>query len=218
MISAPEFEDSLLYHSFRVGYQVNETLRMGLGGDLSSSAARASPTWYDPCLYAEILSSTSRPTPYTTLSISLPMTRNSQESLRVTSLVLAQSWLFSRRESIWQWGLQYSLNPIFEYEPLPEGIRDRQLFFASFGHSLTFRISDHWSLSSRTSFQLEHRRPLTPESPFLQVPFPESHHLGITWSAPIKPVQVSVGATLQTVLFQPEVQTSRIGGHLALGF
>jgi hypothetical protein len=150
--------------------------------------------------------------------MSLPLTRSSQESLRITSVVFTQSWALSGHRSPWQWGVQYSLNPVFEYEPLPEGIRDRQLFFASLGHSVSLRLSDQWSLSSRSSFQVEHRRSVSGDSPFFQVPFPESHHLGITWSTPSQPVRVSVGATLQTVLFHPEARTSRIGGHLALGF
>ena len=218
LMSVPGFEEPLLYHSVRLGYQVNETLRMGLGGDVSSSATSTSTTWYDPVLYAELLSSASPPTPYTTLSMSLPFTRSSQDSLRITSVVFTQSWSLSGRQSPWQWGVQYCLNPVFEHEPLPGNLRDRQLFFASVGHSLSLRLSDRWSLSSRSSFQLEHRRPVSAESPFLQVPFPESHHLGITWSTDLRPVRVSLGATLQTVLFHPEARTSRIGGHLALGF
>jgi len=218
IVSTPGLSESNLFHSFRLGYSVNESLRMGLGGDLSSSIDSPSTTWFDPTLYAEFLSFSSRPTPFTTLSISLPFSRPSQESLRITSVAFTQSWQLSRRESRWQWGLQYGLNPIFEYDPLPGGIRNRQLFFASFGHTVSFRITDHWSLSSRTSFQIEHRRSDSPESPFFQVPYPESHHLGLTWFAPLHPVRLSVGATLQTVLFQPEVRTSRIGGHLALGF
>ncbi len=218
LISMPGVEEPLLYHSFRLGYQVNETLRMGLGGDLSNSVSSTSTTWYDPCLYAELLSTSSPPAPYTTLSMSLPITRNSQEALRITSMVFTQSWLLSGRQSPWQWGIQYSLNPVFEHEPLSDGVRDRQLFFASIGHSLSLRLTDHWSLSSRSSFQIEHRRPVSAESPFLQVPFPESHQLGLTWSAALQALRVSVGASLQTVLFHPEARTSRIGGHLALGF
>jgi len=218
LISVPTLEAPLLFHSIRLGYQVNGSLRMGVGAEVMSSPNTSATAWYDPSLYAEVLPSGLRPAPFTTLSISLPITPSSQEFQRITSLVFSQSWIFSRLESDWQWGAHYTLNPVFEHEPLPEKLTGRQLFFGSIGHSLSFRISDQWSWSSRSSFQIEHRRPVQVDSPFFQVPFPESHQLGITWSPPVRPVRLSVGASLQTVLFHPEARTSRIGGYLALGF
>ncbi len=218
LMSIPAFEDPLMFHSFRLGYQVNNRIRMGLGGDLSQSSLSGTAAWTDPYLYAEIPGSGVAPSAYTMFSMSLPVTPESREALRITSLVFSQFWSFSGPQSSWQWGGHYTLNPVFEYDPPPGGPRDRQQFFCSVGHSLSFRISDHWSVTSRSSFQLEHRRPVTSDSPFLQIPFPETHQLGVNWSPSLPAFRVSVGASVQTVLFRPEASTSRIGGHLALGF
>jgi hypothetical protein len=218
LMSIPGLGNPLTFHSFRLGYQINARLRMGFGGDLSQSADSGARTWYDPYLYVELPGTGSAPIPYTTLSVSVPVTPASREARRITSVAVSQFWSFSEAASAWQFGGHYTLNPVFEYDPPSDGAQDRQQFFFSVGHSIVYRVSDHWSLSSRSSFQLEHRRSLTPESPFLQVPFPETHQLGLTWSPIVSTLRVSVGASLQTDLFHPQARTSRIGGQLALGF
>jgi hypothetical protein len=219
-----------LYHSIRVGYQVDEALQIGIAEDIvnnletvmspSGRTSVSSFEQYDPYVYFNFpkffeLDSWSI---FTSASFSLPLSNASKIGNRLTNLVFSQVWTYRGMPSRWKGGFRYYLNPIVYAGPRASGAVDRQTFYASFGHFLNYELSRSFSLTSSTHFDTEHRSPTQAGFFELKRSLPDFFQLGALYTADVAPALFSVGLYVQSLFWAPTLNTSIIGGNLSIGF
>jgi hypothetical protein len=220
-LTFPDFKSDDRVQSLRMGAQIRPGLRMGAGAHYWSKwGTLTTGDWSDPYLFADLPGGieTESWNVFTSLLMSIPTTRSSQEHLRITSLTLSQSWFRKTTASPWQWGFEFLLNPTFYNDPIPEGLPNRQTLYGSAGFALIYRFSDHFLIASRTTLQMEHRDPMPTGAPLFQSPFPETQRFSAVVTPFLRDWDCSISTTLQMPLFQPEWDSSTLSASLAIGF
>jgi hypothetical protein len=224
-ISSPQ-----LFHSMRLGYQIDRELQIGFGGDASQNLIDhvsgwsgndypRSVTWYDPYLYLQFPGLFSVPgwSVFNSASMSLPVGQASMDVGKITSLTFQQSWS-KNAITPWRFSFQIFLNPQLYTDPMPSGFSDRQTFYAAMGPGLGLELTPELVLGMQTNLTVEHRSPSQKGWTSLQESIPDTLKTSFTWYPRLTPMYASIGAYLQSVLWAPSYDTSIVGAHFSLGF
>ncbi|NDF14424.1 hypothetical protein EB061_03775 [bacterium] len=224
-ISSPQ-----LFHSMRLGYQIDRDLQIGFGGDASQNLVDGvtgwsgttytrSVTWYDPYLYLQFPGLFSVPgwSIFNIASMSLPVGQVSIDAGKITSLTFQQSWSKSGIAP-WRFSFQIFLNPQLYSDPLPSGFTDRQTFYAAMGPGFGLELAPEFVFGMQTNLTVEHRSPSQKGWTSLQEAIPDTLKTSLTWFPRMSPMYASIGAYLQSVLWSPSYDTSIVGANLSLGF
>lgn len=219
-----------LFHSVQLGYQVNEDLQLGFGGDasqdlasgvtgLKGSVSERSVTWYDPYLFFQFprLFRVRGWSIFNAASFSLPVGQASIDAGKITSLTFRQGWS-KTAIAPWIFSFQIFLNPQLYSDPLPGGFRDRQTFYAAFGPGIGYELTPAFSLGVQSNLTVEHRAPTPGGWSELGESIPDTLKTSLTWAPNLNPVYASIGAYVQSVLWSPSFDTSIVGASLSLGF
>ena len=217
------------YHSLRAGYQVNESLQVGVAEDIVNNLETVtSPSGvtypssfeqYDPYVYFNLPTflELSSWTVFTSASFSLPLSNASKAAGKLTNLVFSQVWTVKQAPSAWKMGFRYYLNPSIYQDALAPGAMDRQTFYASFGHFLNYELSRGLSLTTSTHFDTEHRSPTQSGFFELKRSLPDFFQVGALYSPGLEPVLVTLGVYVQGLIWAPALNTSIIGGSFSFG-
>jgi hypothetical protein len=219
-----------VFHSFQLGYEVNERLRMGFGADLaqtlydgvqgdSGAVRRRSSDWFDPYVFFQFPDLIRVPgwSVFTAASLSLPMTRNSVDSLRITSLTLQQSWNLNSGGP-WRFGVNFFLNPVLLGYPAPERFPRRRTFYASVGPNFGFALSNEWTIGIGTNFNFDHTSP-DPEGSFHFDPaISDFAQLTLAYSKTIGSVTAGISTYYQSLIGNPSPSTSIVGAGFSIAF
>jgi hypothetical protein len=212
--------DGPVFHSFRLGFQVRRELRMGLGGGFVEPEKGGPKNWSDPYLYADF----NDPFPIPgflwigSLTLSLPVTRTSNDSLQITSLGLAQSWIRKTGPTPWEWGIQAWVNPVLYNEPVPENFQSRPSLNLSLGHLLSYRITRILRITTSSRFSYQHRSDPDSSNPWLESASPATFRLGTRLSPSLAALFLSLDAFAENEIGDPRLTKLKLGAQLALGF
>ena len=225
----PDISSIQLFHSARVGWQVSPKLQLGVGEDLVQNLRdgvigdtgiihHRSEDLYDPYFYAEI------PNPFfvpgwwitTTATLSLPLTRISRESSKITSLGLKQTW--SRAIGTrWNYGFHWFLNPQFYSEPVPDEAPSRQVLYCAFGPDLDYRLSSTLRAGLSGHFDVEHRSS-DPAGRAVASALPDFAQISINWAPEWHGPGMNLGTYFQSLVWEPSWDTSIVGANLSVYF
>ena len=225
----PDISSIQLFHSARVGWQVNRGLQLGVGEDLVQNLRdgvigdtgiihHRSEDLYDPYLYAEFPDTFAIPGWWitTAATLSLPLTRISRDSSRITSLGLKQTW--SRAVGArWHYGFHWFLNPQFYSEPIPEGGPSRQILYCAFGPDFDYRLSPTLRAGLSGHFDVEHRNS-DPTGRALASALPDFLQISITWAPEWHGPGMNFGTYFQSLVWEPSWDTSIVGANLSVYF
>ncbi len=219
-----------VFHSFQLGYEVNEHLRMGFGGDLAQTlfdgvrgddgtARSRSVDWFDPYVFFQFPDLIRIPgwSVFTAAALSLPMTRTSVESLRITSLTLQQSWNLALNGP-WRLGVNFFLNPVLLGYPAPERFPRRRTFYASVGPNFGYALSSEWNVGISTNFNFDHTSPDPEGSLHFDPAIGDFAQLSLAYSKTVGGVTLGVSTYYQSLIEKPSPATSILGAGFSVSF
>jgi hypothetical protein len=224
-----DFASTQLYHSVRLGFQVSDDLQVGVGEDIVNNIEtvmnpegrtyRSSFERYDPYVYFNLPRRFDLQNwgVFTSVSFSLPFSNASQASGKLTNLVFSQVWTHKKVPSPWKAGFRYYLNPSIYQRGLSLGVRDRQTFYASFGHILGYQLSPAFALMTTTHFDVEHRTPNSSGFFHLKRSLPDFWQTAVTYSPKVDPALLSIGVYVQGLIWAPTLDTSIVGAQFSVG-
>jgi hypothetical protein len=239
-IYLPDKAPVQLYHTLKLGYQINPDLQIGFNEAIANNVAdnvtgfaydsngnSVVPNhygktfqWYDPNLYFFMPNLIKVDGWYvqTSASFSLPFTQDSQDIKRITQFIIQQSWTKNTYPSKWSWGFHLYLNPQFYTDPIPSGYTTRETLSFSFGHSLSYQVSDLFTLSTSTTFDVEHDSP-DPQGFFhLGQGLPDYLQIKATVFPHVYPIWMSIAGYFQTLIWNPAWETAIVGASFSVGF
>lgn len=220
-----------LYHTWQVGYQVSDTLQMGINGSVVQNIAdnikgrtgfirNRSFENYDPNFYFNMPKLVQVPgwSVFTSASFSLSLTQASQDISKITSIQIQQSWFVNTFPSEWSYGFALYLNPQFYTDPIPSGFTDRQTLYASIGHRLSYRVSPNVILQTSSTFDIEHRSPDSKGMLHFGDGLEDRFRMGCAIMPNIFPMYMTIGGYFQFLIWEPRADTSIVGADFTIGF
>ena len=231
-IYIPDVAPVQLSHTWQLGVQVNPDLQLGISQfaiqNVSDHVVGTTGTirgrsfeMYDPEIYANFPNLIQVPGwfVFTSAKFSVPITKASQDKLKITQITIDQSWTTSNPASNWSFGVSAELQPIFYADPRPASVQNRKTLYASIGHLISYRISPSVNIQSTSTIDLDHRSP-DPMGPFnltsnLDDTSRLSLYLNPQWS---NSFFVSLGGYFQFLLWKPGMETSILGMDFTISF
>ncbi len=220
-----------LFHSFKLGYQVNPDLAIAFSDSAVQNIANnvigltgiersQSFVWYDPQVSFDLpnLIQINGLNVFTSVSFSLPLTQLSQDAGKITALTIFQNWGINTFPSDWSFGVTLFLQPQFYSDPIPPGFVDRQTLALAFGPYVGYKISDRVQTQLATNLSYEHRSPDDKGSVHLGPGLPDVGQASITLSPDLGRLLISVGGYFQWLLYTPSYDTAIIGANFSIGF
>ena len=220
-----------LFHSFKIGYQVNPDLAISFSESavqnladnvvgLTGYVRGQSFSWYDLQVNFDLpnLIHVGGFNVFTSLAFSLPLTQLSQDAGKITAITIFQNWGINTYPSDWSLGSTLFFQPQFYSDPMPPGYTDRQTLALSFGPYVGYKISPELSMQFATNLSFEHRSPDERGGAHFGQGLPDTGQISMTLAPNLGRLFISLGGYFQWVLFTPSYQTSILGANFSIGF